>query len=129
MLIQNGFSRKNPPKKSKKKKKGLDELDDPESDEDESEDEIDFSYVIDNYDLFEITGAQNLSDFYRKQQKSWVAHIIRQENSEITKQLLFEKVRNKKRGPKKTILNSVLKQNQWMGEFEFYYKCFNREIM
>lgn len=128
-LLRNGFQRRKPPKKKKKKKKGLDDLDD-DDEEDEDDESVDFSYVVSNSKLFELTKTTNLSDFFKKQQKSWVAHIIRQPNYEVTKQLLFEATKNRKRGRKNDILSNVLRENSKLtSDQQFFKDCFTRRIM
>ena len=42
--------------------------------------EIDGLYKIMNGKLYEITNTVNITTYYEKQQKPWIAHAIRREN-------------------------------------------------
>jgi len=93
-----------------------------------SENEDDFRYLINNMKLLKITKAVNISDFFYQQQKSWISHIVREENNSITKMLLFNTVDNKKKGrPANIILSNVIK-NAEIDKMQFFKECLERKF-
>lgn len=64
------------------------------------DDEDSFKMKIGTDRLLEICKSQNISEFIRKQQTKFAAHIIRQPNSSQNKQLLFNDDDNHKKGHK-----------------------------
>ena len=91
------------------------------------EKKFDFGYVITNEELFKITSSDDISAFFREQQQNWVAHIIRQPNHEISKELLFNSEKNHRRGPLNDILHNVVK-NQPQEKGTFVKNCFMRRV-
>jgi len=78
----------------------------------DTENAEDFSYLITNRKLLELTKTVNISEFVIRQQKAWMGHIIREQNDAMTKILLFNTVKNRKVGrPVSTILDNVVKQS------------------
>ena len=75
----------------------------------------DWSYKISTKKLLEICDTEDLSHYIKRQQKKYAAHIIRQPNSSLNKQLMFNSNDNKKLGkPVRTLLSEVL-ENENLG--------------
>ena len=68
-----------------------------------------WSYQLTNEDLLRISKTPPLKIYIRKQQLKYVAHIIRKENTSISKRLLFNDDISRKPGPQTTVINNVLK--------------------
>ena len=93
------------------------------------DDNDDFRYLVSNEKLLNVTKATNISSFFAKQQASWIGHIVREENDSITKMLLFNTVKNKKKGrPVNSILSNVLKRNGEIDKLQFYSNCLLRKF-
>ena len=55
-----------------------------------SEDEpYDYSYIINNERLHQITKTVSITEYYEKQQSDWMAHVIRRDNLNLCKILTF----------------------------------------
>ena len=110
-MISNGFKRINPPSV-------CDTSQDPES--------VDWSYKIFNVLLFRITKMQSLEDFYHSQQKNWIAHVVRRENSDIVKLFAFHVTKIARRGrPIPSIMERAIGQSQ-LERDQFLKQCFLR---
>ena len=89
---------------------------------DENTTEIDWSYKITNEKLYEITNTVNITTYYEKQQKQWIAHVIRRENNHPCKMLTFHTNRIKRRGRKvpsmieRTISSSKKSKGQFLSD-------------
>ena len=93
---------------------------------DEAQEEIDWGFVITNKRLFQITNTPSIEEFYELQQRNWVAHVIRRENSNPCKQLMFHAIKNKKLGKKvKSILEQVVNKSL-VSRCQLIRDCFNR---
>lgn len=74
-----------------------------------NEDELDWSYNISNSKLYQITNASNITTFYQRQQRNWIAHIVRRNNSHPCKKLTFHTTKRKQRGrPTASIMDHVV---------------------
>ena len=70
--------------------------------------------------LLEICKSENLSEFVRKQQTKFAAHIIRQPNSSQTKQLLFNDDYNHKKSHKvPNLIDQAVKNTGLSGMDQF----------
>ena len=104
-MIYNGHKRVNPPANQPSDSSASSTSGSESSDDDDT----DWSYIITNKKLFEITSTESIKQFYEKQQLNFVAHIIRRENDNIAKKLMFHNVVRTKRGRKSpSILESVI---------------------
>ena len=63
-----------------------------------SDADIDWGYVINNDRLFEIVKTSNIAEFYHLQQRNWIAHVIRRENTNPCKQITFHATKNTRLG-------------------------------
>ena len=57
-----------------------------------------------------------LESFSNIQQRNYAAHIVRKENQSIVKKLMFENNQSRKQGPQQTVLNRVLKSENFTAE-------------
>ena len=71
-----------------------------------------WSYVLTNDDLLRIAKTVDLPTFVRRQQRNFAQKIIRQENTSMTKQLMFNDDKSSRTGPVTTLLSSVLKNER-----------------
>ena len=103
-MIRNGFRRKNP------------------------EDEHDYKLYYSNNDLHRICKTRDVSEFIQTQQRNYAAHLVRGENSLLTKKLLFQDDKCSKRGRNtNTLLKQVLK-NFGLDKQTFVNKAIKREF-
>ena len=92
------------------------------NDNDEDTTEIDWSYKITNEKVYEITNTVNITTYYEKQQKQWIAHVIRRENDHPCKMLTFHTNKIKRRGRKvpsileRTISSSKISKGQFLSD-------------
>ena len=70
------------------------------------------AYVYSNEDLLKIAQTTDLNTFIKQQQRNYVCHIVRKDNSSIVKRLLFNNNTATKRGPQTTVLSEVLKSEK-----------------
>jgi hypothetical protein len=68
-----------------------------------------WSFVLTNEDLLRISKTTTLKAYVHRQQRNYVSHLVRKENSSIAKRLLFNNDTSHKPGPKTTLLSSVIK--------------------
>ena len=67
------------------------------------------SFKYTNADILKLCKSESLDQFIKKQQKKYLAHIIRMENTGTTKKLLFDDTPSRNPGPELTLFSSVLK--------------------
>ena len=68
-----------------------------------------FKYVLSGEDVLEICETEDVLEFIKRRQESYLSHIARQKNSSIIKRLLFNDNENRKKGrPIKTLEDHVL---------------------
>ena len=73
----------------------------------------DFRYVMTNNKALEICNAEDVINFVSRQQTSYLAHIVRQPNTTLSKRLVFNDNKYTKQGRKnETLEDKVLKYNQ-----------------
>ena len=84
-----------------------------------------WSFALSNEDLHNICGTENIDIYVGRQQQKYLAHIARQPNNTLTKQLLFNCDESHKPGPKLTLESNVLNNLQCSAD-EFYKKALNR---
>ena len=105
-MIWNGHARVNPPQEN-------------HDSSDETDDDIDWSYVITNEKLYQITNSSSISEFVEKRRIHWISHVIRRENSDVCKILTFHSTKRKEIGRKcQSILERAVKDSGLsMGQF------------
>ena len=67
-----------------------------------------WSYVFTNEDLLRICKTVSIETFVSLQQRSYLAHVVREDDARISKKLLFNHDESKKRGPRTTLKTLVL---------------------
>ena len=71
-----------------------------------------WGYVLTNEDLLRIAKTVDLPTFVKGQQRNYVQKIITQDNTSITKRLMFNNNKSSKTGPMTTLLSSVVKNER-----------------
>ena len=67
------------------------------------------SFKLTNDDLLKLCKTESLDKFIERQQKKYLAHVIRMENSSITKKLLYDDSPSQIPGPELTLSSNVLR--------------------
>ena len=67
------------------------------------------SFKLTNDDLLKLCKTESLDKFIERQQKKYLAHVIRMENSSITKKLLYDDSPSQIPGPELTLTSNVLR--------------------
>ena len=105
-MVWNGHTRVNPPAR------------DPS--ETETEEDIDWRFVITNDRLYELTNSTTIQEFYQQQQIRWISHVIRRENDNVSKILTFHCTKRTKIGRKslsileRAVANSQVSYSQFL---------------
>ncbi len=87
-----------------------------------------FKMFYSNDDLHRICKSCDVSEFIKIQQRNYAAHLVRSDNSLMTKKLLFQEDKCSKRGPNtNTLLKQVLK-NFGFEKSIFIKKAIGREF-
>ena len=71
-----------------------------------------YSYEITNLDLLEKCKIESITTYIKRQQRNYVAHIIRKPDTSITKKLLFNDNQYTKQGQQKSLYKSVITNEQ-----------------
>ena len=120
-MVYNGHKRVNPPTNQ------LPNSQISSDNDSDDEEESDWRYIINNERLFHITKVQSIKEYYEQQQQNFVSHIIRRENNNLAKKLMFHNERNIKRGRKSpSILEKVIKRSGF-GKSEFIKLSFKKK--
>ena len=85
-----------------------------------------YAFVYTNKDLLRIANTTDLVSYIKRQQRNYVCHIVRKDNTSIVKRLLFNANNAKKPGPKTTLLSSVLSSEECTPE-ALFRKAMRRE--
>ena len=83
------------------------------------------SYPIKNF--HKIYGTENLENFINRQQRGYVAHVIRRDEISITKRLMFNADASHRRGVRTNLLKTVLTREGRPNE-AFYNDCLQKKI-
>ena len=86
-----------------------------------------YSYVYTNEQLYTMCNTTPLTNFIDKQQRSYIAHLIRQDDTLTTKRLLFDNTKNRIPGRAITPLQSVAAKEQ-CSELEIIERAIERRI-
>ena len=84
-----------------------------------------YSYVITNEVLLQKCNTESMVKYIRRQQRNFLAHIVRKSDTSITKLLLFNNNKSIKQGRKVTLYDSVLKYENITAD-TFNQKAYNR---
>ena len=71
-----------------------------------------FSYVLTNQDLLLKCKTESIDKYIKRQQRNYVAHVIRKPNSSLVKRLLFNSDQGKKRGRQQTLYKMVIENER-----------------
>ena len=93
---------------------------------------INWAYRHTNKQIMSIVKTPKLCEYINKQNHRWVAHICRQDNHAVTKQLMFpDEISTRIGGRPNTVLENVLKY-QYDVKFKspevFFRECYDRKI-
>ena len=86
-----------------------------------------WAFVIPNKELHKICGTENLENFINRQQRGYVAHVIRRDEISITKRLMFNADASHRRGVRTNLLKTVLTREGRPNE-AFYNDCLQKKI-
>ena len=78
-----------------------------------------WNYVLKNEDLLRICKTESLETFISSQQRSYLAHLVREDDDRCSKNLVFNHDESKKRGPRATLTSIVLCHQSCSEEEEF----------
>ena len=67
-----------------------------------------WAFVLPNVEMHRICGTENLENFINRQQRAYVAHVIRKDDKSITKRLTFNADASHRRGTNTNLLKTVL---------------------
>ena len=115
-MVWQGHSRINPPPQDSNSS-----TDSTSSDPNNTDDEeYDWSYIINNQRLYEITKTTTIKKYYEQQQTQWTSHIIRRRNNNVSKILTFHTTKRTRIGRKslsileRSVQNSLVSQTQFL---------------
>ena len=86
-MLYNGHSRINPPPRASDNS-----ISDNSEEENDIEEEHDWSYVINNERLHQITNTQTITEFYENHQSKWIAHVVRRDNLNLCTIVTFHSI-------------------------------------
>ena len=92
----------------------------------DSENSMKFHY--NSVNLIKITKTEEISDFVKRQQRNYSAHLARTSNSRPTKQLMYNADKYRKRGQQNPELYKQVLQNMGLTSDEFLNRAANREF-
>ena len=85
------------------------------------------AFVKSNEDILNICKTEKMCTFIARQQKSFLAHIIRREDNALLKALTFNSDAIRKRGRSTTLRKAVL-QREGIEPIKFYQEALLRKI-
>ena len=90
-----------------------------------------WAFVLTNIEMYKICGTENLEAFINRQQRAYVAHIVRKNDKSIdksiTKRLTFNADASHRRGTNSNLLKTVLARNG-RSEQVFYQDCLEKKL-
>ena len=86
-----------------------------------------WSFLLTNNDLIRISNTISLEDFIKKQQRNYVGHIIRKNNTSIVKRLMFNDDISHMQGPQLTVLSKVIKNEDCTPD-KLFTEAMNRKF-
>lgn len=85
-------------------------------------------FLMRNEEILKICQSEKLSDYIHRQQSKWIAHVVRQDDQNYTKQLCFETGKGKKRGVSSSTFKQVIKRFEPRSQVEVLLDMKNRKI-
>ena len=89
--------------------------------------ETERDFELSNDDLHRICGTEDVNNSTARQQKKYLAHLVRQSNNTMTKRLLFNSNNVFRPGRQPTVESRVL-CDEFISADEFYRRAINREM-
>ena len=86
-----------------------------------------WAFVLTNIEMHKICGTENLEAFINRQQRAYVAHIVRKNDKSITKRLTFNADASHRRGTNSNLLKTVLTRDG-RSEQAFYQDCLEKKL-
>ena len=86
-----------------------------------------WAFVLSNEELYKICATENVSSFIERQQKSYVAHIIRRDDEALSKRLTFNDDVSHRRGITISLLRNVINREEKPAHV-FYNDCMSKKI-
>ena len=86
-----------------------------------------WAFVLTNIEMHKICGTENLEAFINRQQRAYVAHIVRKNDKSITKRLTFNADASHRRGTNSNLLKTVLARDGRL-EQAFYQDCLEKKL-
>ena len=75
-----------------------------------------WSYVLTNEDLLRICQSDCINNYVSRQQRNFVAHMVRKEDKSLAKRLLFNNNESRKTGPRMGLYLSVIANEKCCGD-------------
>lgn len=75
-----------------------------------------WSYVLTNDDLLRICETDSIKSYVSRQQRNFVAHMVRKEDTSMVKRLLFNNNESRKTGPRTSLYLTVIANEQCSGD-------------
>ena len=103
-----------------------------DSNDEMDEDEIDWSFVISNERLYELTDTCTIKEFVGQRQVNWISHVIRRQNSNVCKILTFHSTKRTKQGRKTLTVLERAVRHSGVGLTQFVSDSFaknNRQVL
>ena len=86
-----------------------------------------WAFAVTNEELYKICGTEHLEKFIHRQQRAYVAHVIRRDESSISKRLMFNADTSHRRGVSTNLLKTVLARDGRLEE-AFYSDCLQKKL-
>ena len=86
-----------------------------------------WSFVLSNTELHRICGTDPLDDFIHRQQKSYIAHVIRKGDDSLTKRITFNDDAAHRRGRSTNLMKAVISRDG-RSAHAFYEDCLSKKI-
>ena len=86
-----------------------------------------WSFVLPNKDIYRLCGTDPLNLFIERQQRNYIAHIVRKQDESITKRLTFNNDKINRRGRSTSLLKSVINRHGKTAH-AFYADCLAKSI-
>ena len=71
-----------------------------------------YHYELSNVDIIRKCKTENIYQYVARQQRNFIAHVIRGDNKRMTKRILFSNDVTKKPGPRITLYKTVLENEE-----------------
>ena len=86
-----------------------------------------WAFVLSNEELYRICATEKIGSFIERQQKSYIAHIIRRDDDALSKRLTFNDDVSHRRGTTISLLKNVINREEKPTHL-FYNDCMSKKI-